>query len=118
MQANCDKLEVEKTGVELTDQGMIKADECLRTTCEGVWALGDCVGNFMFRHSANFEAEYLLRSAALPKDTSKQPPLDYAVPNATCLPRHLAVLTAPSSSSTANAARSLLVSTNERSGQD
>jgi dihydrolipoamide dehydrogenase len=80
MQANCDKLQVEKTGVELTEQGMVKADECLRTTCEGVWALGDCVGNFMFRHSANFEAEYLLRSAALPKDTSKQQPIDYAVP--------------------------------------
>jgi dihydrolipoamide dehydrogenase len=80
MQANCDKLKVEKTGVELTDRGMIKADDCLRTTCDGVWALGDCVGNYMFRHSANFEAEYLLRNAALSKEPPKQQqPIDYAV---------------------------------------
>jgi dihydrolipoamide dehydrogenase len=77
-QANSDTLNVEKTGVELTNRGTIKVNDCLRTTCEGVWALGDCVGNYSFRHTANFEAEYLLRNVALAKVPSQQP-IDYAV---------------------------------------
>jgi dihydrolipoamide dehydrogenase len=77
-QANSDKLNVEKTGVKLAKRGTIKVDDCLRTTCEGVWAMGDCVGNYSFRHTANFEAEYLLRNVALAKETSQQP-IDYAV---------------------------------------
>lgn len=59
---NSDQLGLDKAGVEVRSGGYIKVDDHLRTTAENVWALGDVVGNYMFRHSVNWEGEYLFHT--------------------------------------------------------
>lgn len=46
-----DGLEVERAGVELTDRGFVKVDDKLRTTAEGVYAIGDVAGKLQFTHA-------------------------------------------------------------------
>lgn len=57
---NADRLGLENTRVALDDKGFIHVDEYLQTAVPGVYAMGDVAGNFLFRHSVNFEAEYWL----------------------------------------------------------
>jgi mycothione reductase len=77
--SNSDILKPEKTGVETDERGWIKTDPFLRTTKEGIWALGDARGKHMFRHTANYEAEIVWRNAF----TERQHPVDeHAVPHA------------------------------------
>jgi len=59
---NTDDLGLENTSITTDDDGYIGVNEYLETSVEGVFALGDCVGKYFFRHSVNFEAEYLLES--------------------------------------------------------
>lgn len=54
-----DTLNLENTGVKVDERGYIEVDEYLETDEKGVYALGDVVGNYLFRHSANFEGQYL-----------------------------------------------------------
>ncbi len=77
---NSDNLNLSAAGVEVGKGGFIKVDDRLRTTARNVWALGDVVGNFLFRHSVNAEGEYLFRTTIeQPADT----PMDYgAMPHA------------------------------------
>lgn len=49
---NTDNLGLENTTIETDDRGYIRVDEQLRTTSEGVWALGDCNGEGAFTHTA------------------------------------------------------------------
>jgi dihydrolipoamide dehydrogenase len=55
---NSDTLDLPKTGVEIDEKGFIKVDEYLETSVKGIFALGDAVGRFLFKHSANHEAQY------------------------------------------------------------
>jgi dihydrolipoamide dehydrogenase len=55
--SNADLLKPEMTGVETDKRGWIVVNERLETTKPGIWALGDAMGRFMFRHTANYEAE-------------------------------------------------------------
>ena len=71
---NSDLLDLDKTGVEVSDNGFIKVDDHLRTTAPNVWALGDVVGNYMFRHSVNLEGEYLFRTTV---QEELDEPVDY-----------------------------------------
>lgn len=57
-----DTLNLGKTAVQVDEKGYIIVDDHLRTTAKNIWALGDCVGNYLFRHTANFEGEYLFRT--------------------------------------------------------
>ena len=41
---------LELAGVKTTERGFVKVDEHLKTTAEGVWAIGDCTGNPHFTH--------------------------------------------------------------------
>ncbi|MBF0279630.1 MAG: dihydrolipoyl dehydrogenase [SAR324 cluster bacterium] len=59
---NSDLLDLEKTGVQVNEKGFIKVDGHLKTTADNIWAFGDIAGNFLFRHSANFEGQYLFAS--------------------------------------------------------
>lgn len=54
---NTDQLGIENTDVELDDRGYVDVDYQLRTSAEGVWAIGDVVGQHPFKHAADLEAE-------------------------------------------------------------
>ncbi|MBI5415365.1 MAG: dihydrolipoyl dehydrogenase [Candidatus Omnitrophica bacterium] len=78
---NTDTLGLENTSIQRTEKGFIKVDGYLRTAVPGVWAMGDCVGNYLFRHSVNFEGEYLFRTIFLEKkdEPLRYPPVPHAV---------------------------------------
>ncbi len=77
---NTDNLGLDNTKIKLSPDGFIKVDDHLRTGVDGVWALGDCIGNYLFRHSVNFEGEYLMRTIFTEK---KNEPINYGpVPHA------------------------------------
>ncbi|MEM7248189.1 MAG: FAD-dependent oxidoreductase [Acidobacteriota bacterium] len=78
---NTDGLDAEKAGVELTSRGFVKVDDHLATTAEGVTAMGDVAGNFMFTHAARFEARYLSDqlTGKSPRGPIAYPPMPHAV---------------------------------------
>lgn len=49
---NTDGIGFEQAGIEVDSKGHVKVDERLRTTAEGVWAVGDCAGSPYFTHVA------------------------------------------------------------------
>ena len=64
---NTDMLAVEKSGIEVDERGFIKTDEYLETSAPGVWALGDIVGKYLLKHSANVEAAYAANNVFNPR---------------------------------------------------
>lgn len=54
---NTDRLEVEKTGVELDESGHVKVNKFLETSKDGIYALGDVLKAQPFKHAANYEAK-------------------------------------------------------------
>jgi len=58
-----DRMGLENTDITLTEDGYIMVDDHLRSPVQGIYALGDCIGHYFFRHSVNVEGEYLVRSA-------------------------------------------------------
>lgn len=54
--SNADLVRPEKTGVELDEGGFIKVNDFLETTKPRIWAFGDAIGRYMFKHVANYEA--------------------------------------------------------------
>jgi len=81
---NTDVLRVNDGGVETNERGFVKVNEFLQTSIPGVWAIGDIVGKYMFKHSANLEAAYAINNAF-----GKKVPVDYrAMPHAAfCSPQ-------------------------------
>ena len=49
---NTDDLGLDKAGIETDERGYIRIDDQLRTSVEGVWALGDCNGHGAFTHTS------------------------------------------------------------------
>jgi pyruvate/2-oxoglutarate dehydrogenase complex dihydrolipoamide dehydrogenase (E3) component len=47
---NTDALDLEKTGVQTDEHGYIRVNERLLTTCENLWAMGECAGSPKFTH--------------------------------------------------------------------
>lgn len=77
---NSDLLDVAKTGIKTDGKGFIVTDEYLRTNVPGILSLGDAVGHFLFKHSANLEAQYDYYNLLDPKNPI---PVDYtAMPHA------------------------------------
>lgn len=78
---NSDTLQLQKTDIETDNKGFIAVNEYLETAVPGVYALGDVVGNYFFRHSVNFEGEYLLENLYQGKTSMpiNYPPVPYAV---------------------------------------
>jgi len=73
-------LGLENTGIRTDADGFIQVDRRLQTDVAGVYALGDVVGNYLFRHTVNYEGEYLVRTV-LGNEPAR--PLDYGpVPHA------------------------------------
>ena len=70
---NSDNIGIENTDLKPNARGYVETDDYLRTLVEGVYAMGDIAGRYMFTHAANFESEYL---GGLLKGTMKDP-IDY-----------------------------------------
>jgi dihydrolipoamide dehydrogenase len=59
---NTDLLDVAAAGIETDAAGFVETDEYLQTSAEGVWALGDIVGEYLLKHNANHEARAVVRN--------------------------------------------------------
>jgi mycothione reductase len=77
---NSDKLDLEKTGVKINKKGFVITDRYLETNVKGIFALGDAIGRFLFKHSANHEAQYAYYNLLHPD--SMIPVSYYAMPHA------------------------------------
>jgi pyruvate/2-oxoglutarate dehydrogenase complex dihydrolipoamide dehydrogenase (E3) component len=56
---NTDDLGLETTGIETDEKGYVRVDDRLRTSVEGVFALGDCNGRGAFTHTSYNDYEIL-----------------------------------------------------------
>jgi dihydrolipoamide dehydrogenase len=59
---NTDDLGLENTNAELDSEGYIQTNEYLETSEKSIFALGDAAGRYFFRHSVNFEGDYLFEN--------------------------------------------------------
>jgi dihydrolipoamide dehydrogenase len=71
---NSDTLDLAKTGVTTDEEGYIEVDANLQTRAEGIYALGDALGRYMFKHAANHEAPYAFQNL---REPSKPVPIRY-----------------------------------------
>lgn len=80
-----DGLGLDEAGVEIDEQGLVKVDGAMRTSAEGVYAIGDLVPGPALAHKASDEGIIAVEDAA-GKETH---PIDYeAIPAATfCHPQ-------------------------------
>lgn len=77
---NSDKIGLENTSIKTKQGDFIDVNEYLETSVKGVYAIGDVAGNFLFRHSVNFEGEYWVEENIL---NEKASPINYPpVPSA------------------------------------
>ncbi len=70
---NSDHVGIESTDLKPNADGYVETDDYLRTSVEGMYAMGDVAGRYMFTHAANFESEYL---AQLLTEKTRNP-IDY-----------------------------------------
>ena len=77
---NTDLLDAEAGGLDLHHHGTIVVDGHMRTSAEGVWAIGDIANDWHLKHVANAEAQVAFWNIAHPDDLHS---IDYcAVPSA------------------------------------
>jgi len=78
---NSDNLSLENTNIKVNKRGYIKTNRYGETTAKGVYAIGDVAGKYLFRHSVNFEGEFLLDSLFKKKKRMPipYPPMPHAV---------------------------------------
>ncbi|HEV8359592.1 MAG TPA: dihydrolipoyl dehydrogenase [Candidatus Thermoplasmatota archaeon] len=80
VEPNSDTLDVAKTGVELDKEGFIATDAYLETNVKGIFALGDALGRYMYKHAANHEAPYAFQNM---QEGEERVPVNYdAMPHA------------------------------------
>jgi mycothione reductase len=80
IQSNTDTLNLQNTDIQISEKGFIKVDPFLQTSVKDVYAFGDCIGRYFFRHSVNFEGEYLFNTIF---ENPKPEPITYPpVPHA------------------------------------
>lgn len=61
--SNADRLAVETAGIDTTESGYVATNRYLETSAENVWALGDVVGRYQYKHVANHEASTVIENA-------------------------------------------------------
>lgn len=60
---NSDNLNVKAAGIKTDDREFVKVNERMETNKDGIYAIGDIADNWMFKHSANYEAEIAIHNA-------------------------------------------------------
>ncbi|MBC8093109.1 MAG: mycothione reductase [Pseudonocardia sp.] len=63
---NGDRLDLEKAGIPVHDDGRIVVDEYQRTPVDGVWALGDVSSKYQLKHVANHESKVVAHNLLHP----------------------------------------------------
>ena len=58
---NVEEIGLDNAGV-ICERGFVKIDNACRTTAEGIWAIGDCIGPPLLAHAASMEAECAVES--------------------------------------------------------
>ena len=77
--SNSDILKPEKGGIETDNHGWVKVNEYLETSQSNVWAFGDAIGKYLFKHVANYESILVYYNAIL----GEKRKVDYhAIPSA------------------------------------
>ena len=82
VRSNSDTLNLGATSVEVDDSGYIQVNDYLETKMQGVYAFGDVLGRHLFRHTANYEGEYLFKQLVAGEDHCypiKYPPIPHAI---------------------------------------
>lgn len=72
---NTDTLDVTTAGIKMTKRGYVKVNRFLETNVPGVYAFGDIIGKYQFKHIANHEAQYVFYNAVQGKKVA----VDYRV---------------------------------------
>ena len=68
---NSDRLDAAAGGVDTDGRGYVITDDQLRTTAEGVWALGDIANPVQLKHVANHEARVVRHNLSNPEDPAR-----------------------------------------------
>ena len=68
---NGDRLDVAAGGIDIDPAGYVVTDDQLRTTAEGVWALGDVTNPVQLKHVANHEARVVRHNLSHPDDPAR-----------------------------------------------
>ncbi|QLG27988.1 dihydrolipoyl dehydrogenase [Halorarum halophilum] len=71
---NSDTWNVDAAGIETDEKGFVETNEYLETSVDGVWAIGDIAGNYMFKHSGDKEAECVVENAVRGNRTAVEYP--------------------------------------------
>ena len=74
---NSDTLSLENTSIECDENGYINVNDYLETASKGIYSFGDIIGKYFFRHTANFEGQYLF-DTVFKKDPSGKTLLHHA----------------------------------------
>jgi dihydrolipoamide dehydrogenase len=62
-----DILHPEKGGIKTDAKGWIVVNDFLETDQPGVWAFGDAIGKYLFKHVANYESRVVFHNAIMKK---------------------------------------------------
>jgi len=76
---NSDILQLDKAGIKVNKNGFISVNKFMETNVKKIWALGDIAGVYMFRHSANLEAESVLHNILNKKKAVDYYPMPHAI---------------------------------------
>ena len=68
---NGDRLDLAAGGIDTDPAGYVITDDQLRTTAEGVWALGDVTNPVQLKHVANHEARVVRHNLSDPDDPAR-----------------------------------------------
>lgn len=66
---NGDLADVEQAGIEVDDRGYVITDNQMRTTAQGIWALGDVTNPKQLKHTANDEAKVVAQQLSNPESS-------------------------------------------------
>lgn len=69
-----------ESGIELTPKGFIKVDDMMRTSAEGVYAVGDVNGLLMLAHAAEAQSRVVAEGNPALFDTSRVPSIVFTEP--------------------------------------